>query len=148
MSKRPARPPGTPWLSPCLIVKDADAALDFYQRAFGFEKRMVVPGPDGRTCHAEVVWQDALIMISPEVGPGCKARTPATSGIETPVGLYVYCDDVDAVYTRATKAGAKSVMPPQDMFWGDRMCNVQDPDGHSWSFATNVGDCDLSKMPQ
>jgi uncharacterized glyoxalase superfamily protein PhnB len=49
MSKRPARQPGTPWLSPYLTVRDADAALDFYQRAFGFEKRCAFPGPDGRT---------------------------------------------------------------------------------------------------
>jgi PhnB protein len=39
-------------------------------------------------------------------------------------------------------------MPPQDMFWGDRMCNLLDPDGHSWSFATNVADFDPSKVPQ
>src|SRR6266852_6173212 len=126
MSKRPARPAGCPWLMPYLIVKDADAALDFYQRAFGFEKRMAMPGPDGRTKHAEVAWRDAVIMFSPEGGGGggCMAKAPATSGIDSPVGLYVYCDDVDALYARATKAGAKSVMPPQDMFWGDRMCSL------------------------
>src|SRR6266567_5497642 len=129
MSKRPARPAGAPWLSPYLVVKDADAALDFYQRAFGFEKRMAMPGPDGRTKHAEVVWKEALIMFSPEQegSATCKARAPASTGMDSPVGLYLYCDDVDALYARATKAGAKSLMPPQDMFWGDRMCTVHDP---------------------
>ena len=77
MSKRSARPAGAPWLSPYLIVKDADAALDFYQRAFGFEKRMAMPGPDGRTRHAEVGWKDALIMFSPEpeAGSECTGKT-------------------------------------------------------------------------
>lgn len=150
MSKRPARPAGVPWLIPYLTVKDADAALDFYQRAFGFEKRMAIPGPDGRTKHAEVAWKEAVLMFGPETegNDACKAKSPATTGIDAPVGLYVYCDDVDALYARATKAGAKSVMPPQDMFWGDRMCTVRDPDGHMWSFATNVADFDPSKVPQ
>jgi uncharacterized glyoxalase superfamily protein PhnB len=146
MAKRPARPPGVPTLMPYLIVKDADAALDFYQRAFGFEKRMTMPGPDGRTKHAEVAYQDAVIMFGPE-GDGCKGRSPASSGVAPPVGLYVYCADVDAQYARATKAGATSQMPLQDMFWGDRMCTVVDPDGHQWSFATNVADFDPSKVP-
>ena len=148
MSKRPPRPPGAPWLSAYLIVKDADAALDFYQRAFGFQKHMAMPGPDGRTRHAEVIWQDALIMFSPEgTNPGCQARAPATSGLDSPVGLYVYCEDVDALYARAVKAGAKGVKPPQDMFWGDRMCKLTDPDGHVWNFATNIADFDPSKVP-
>jgi uncharacterized glyoxalase superfamily protein PhnB len=132
---------------PYLTVRDADAALDFYQRAFGFEKRMAIPGPDGRTKHAEVVWKDAVIMFSPEQ-PTCPGKAPATSGVAPPVGLYLYCDDVDALFARATAAGAKPVSPPQDMFWGDRMCSVLDPDGHSWAFGTNVADFDPSKVPQ
>jgi uncharacterized glyoxalase superfamily protein PhnB len=145
MSKRPARPSGTPWLSPYLTVKDADAALEFYQRAFGFEKKSTFPGPDGRTGHAEMVWQDALIMFGPE--GACQAKAPATTGIDSPVHLYVYCEDVDALYIRATKAGAKSVMAPQEMFWGDRLCTLLDPDGHAWNFATNVADFDPAKVP-
>ena len=152
MSKRPARPAGAPWLMPYLTVKDVDAALDFYQRAFGFEKRMAMPGADGRTHHAEVSWKEAVIMFGPETyhegSSACKAKAPATSGVDSPVGLYLYCDDVDAFHARATKAGAKSVMAPQDMFWGDRLCSVRDPDGHNWTFATNVADFDPSKVPQ
>jgi uncharacterized glyoxalase superfamily protein PhnB len=149
MSKRPARPPGSPWLSPYLVVKDADAALDFYQRAFGFEKRLAMPGPDGRTKHAEMTWQDALIMFGPEgTGPdGCPTRTPVTSGVASPMGLYLYCNDVDALFKRATAAGAKGDAPPQDMFWGDRICKLTDLDGYSWCFATNVADFDPSKAP-
>jgi PhnB protein len=130
-----------------LTVKDSDAALAFYQRAFGFEKRFAFPGPDGRTGHVEMVWQDALIMFGPEGGDSCKAKAPATSGVESPVQLYVYCDDVDALYLRATKAGATSVQAVEDMFWGDRMCKLLDPDGHCWNFATNVRDFDPAKLP-
>src|SRR5262245_60584389 len=147
MPKRPPRPPMTPWLIPYLLVKDADAALDFYQRAFGFEKKMAMPGPNGKTAHAEMIWRDAAIMFGPE-GAGCPGKAPATSGVYPPVGLYVYVDDVDALFARATAAGAKAEKPVQDMFWGDRMCQLIDPDGHTWSFATNVADFDPSKMPK
>ncbi len=134
-----SRPPQMPWLSPYLTVKDAEAALDFYQRAFGFRKRNAVPGPDGKIMHAEMAWQDAVIMLGPEGGNGCPVGSPATLGIPSPVGLYVYCDDVDALYARAEAAGARVRMPPQDTFWGDRMCQLADPDGHTWNFATFRG---------
>lgn len=61
------------------------------------------------------------------------------------MGLYVYVEDVDALFARATAAGAKGERPPQDMFYGDRVCQVIDPDGHSWSFGTNVADFDPTK---
>jgi uncharacterized glyoxalase superfamily protein PhnB len=147
MSKRPARAAGMPWLTPYLTVKDADAALDFYQRAFGFEKRMAMPGPDGRTKHAELAWRDAVVMLGPEGGEGCPAKSPATSGTPSPVGLYLYCDDVDAMYARASSAGAKVPSPPQTMFWGDRVFQAIDPDGHNWTFATNVADFDPANVP-
>jgi uncharacterized glyoxalase superfamily protein PhnB len=147
MSKRPARPPGAPWLSPYLCVKDSDKALEFYQKAFGFEKKFAMPGPDGRTGHAEMVYRDALIMFGPEAAYGGQCKAPVTLGIQSPVNLYVYCDDVDALFARATAAGAQVVLPPQDMFWGDRLCKLTDPDGHIWNFATNVADFDPTKVP-
>jgi uncharacterized glyoxalase superfamily protein PhnB len=135
-----ARPPKMPWLMPYLTVKDAEKALDFYQRAFGFVKRFAMPGPDGKIRHAEVEHNDAVIMFGPESPEaGCPAKAPATLGIASPVGLYVYCDDVDAQCERARSAGTKVTMPPQDMFWGDRVCTLVDPDGHTWNFATHTG---------
>ncbi len=150
MSKRPARPQSYPWLSPYLTVKDADAAIDFYQKAFGFEKRMSLHGPDGRTGHAEMTWKEAMIMFG--AVPESKrdewpCRPPAEKGIHSPITLYVYCEDVDALFTRAVAAGAKAIKPPQDVFYGDRMCTLEDPDGYWWSFATNVADFDPSKVP-
>jgi PhnB protein len=62
--------------------------------------------------------------------------------------MYVYCDDVDALFKRATAAGAKVERPVQDQFWGDRMGSLVDPEGHIWTFATNVADFDPSKAPK
>ena len=66
MANRPAKPANMPWMLPALTVKDADAAVAFYQKAFGFDKRFSMPGPDGRTMHAEVSWHDGVIMLGPE----------------------------------------------------------------------------------
>jgi uncharacterized glyoxalase superfamily protein PhnB len=129
-----------PWLSPHLTVRDAAAAIDFYQRAFGFAKKNAVTGPDGQILHAEMTWQDAVIMLGPEGAYGNLTKAPVTSGVPSPVAIYLYCDDVDAVYARATAAGAMAVFPPQDMFYGDRVCKLLDPDGHSWHFATSLAE--------
>lgn len=75
-------------------------------------------------------------------------RTPAHMGIELPLNLYVYCPDVDALTTRARDAGAEVLAEPADMFWGDRMVSLRDPDGYLWSFATNIGEFDPSRVPQ
>jgi PhnB protein len=146
MANRPAKPSNMPWLIPCLTVKDADAAVAFYEKAFGFEKHFSMPGPEGRTIHAEVGWRDTAVMIGPECSEH-PCKSPATSGIRPPNSLYVYCDDVDALFKRATAAGATVESPPKDMFWGDRSCTLIDLDGYVWSFATNVADFDPSKAP-
>jgi PhnB protein len=132
---------------PYLTVKDADAALAFYEKAFGFEKKMVMPGPDGKAMHVEVTWRDAVIMFGPE-SPQNPSKAPATLGVRPPSGVYIYVEDVDALFKRATAAGAKIDRPPTDMFYGDRTCSLIDPDGHVWGFGTNVADFDPAKAPK
>lgn len=146
MSQRPAKPAHFPWLSPYLTVKNAHAALEFYQRAFGFEQRMAIPGPDGTIKHAELTYHDSLFMLGQE--GNCDAKSPISSGVVPPMGLYVYSKDVDALFVRATEAGAVEVQPPQTMFWGDRVFTVTDPDGYRWTFATNVADFDPANCPK
>jgi PhnB protein len=148
MAKRPSKPAGYSWVIPYLVVTDADAALDFYQRAFGLEKKMAMPGPDGKTKHAEMTWQGETIMFGPECATDKNpTKAPVTSKVPSPVALYLYCEDVDALFARAKAAGAQVVSPPTDQFYGDRHCMLLDPDGHMWSFATNVADFDPSKAP-
>jgi uncharacterized glyoxalase superfamily protein PhnB len=127
------------WLSPYLTVKDVGKALEFYQKAFGFTKRMAMTDDKGVTTHAEVQHNDAVIMFGPEGGPNNPATAPATAGLASPVTLYLYVEDTDAQYRRAVAAGAKSAIEPMDAYWGDRMCKVIDPDGHAWMFATYLG---------
>jgi uncharacterized glyoxalase superfamily protein PhnB len=135
------------WITPGLTVKNPESAIAWYEKAFGFEKKFAMPGPDGKIVHAELVWQGHSIMLSPEGAFGCAGQAPVTSGTAPSVGLYVYCPDVDVLAARAKAAGAKIEMEPNDAFWGDRICKLTDPDGYSWCFATNVADFDPSKAP-
>lgn len=135
-----AKPAGFPWLSPYIIVKDVAAAAQFYQKAFGFNVKDIPKDQQGNCEHAELTYQDQVIMIGKEGAWGGTTKTPKSSGVDSPINLYVYCDDVDEFYQHAIAAGAKSIVKPDDMFWGDRMCNLQDIDGYNWSFATRAGE--------
>lgn len=148
MAKRKQPPAGMAWLNPSLTVRDVEKALDFYQRAFGFKAKESMKGPDGKIMHAEMTYNDAVIMMGPEGAFGNPCKSPASSGVLPPITLYFYCEDVEALFKKATAAGAKVIMPPENMFWGDRMCRLSDPEGYYWGFATNVADFDPSKIPQ
>jgi len=142
MSTRPYKPEGVPGLFPYLTVKDADESIQFYEKAFGF-KLSSKPARDenGNTQHAEMKFgEDVCIMFAPEGAWGAFRRTPTALSILPPISIYIYCEDVDALYKKAMANGARSVMEPNDGFWGDRFCTLADPDGHEWMFATNITD--------
>lgn len=145
MSQVKPCPDMMPWVNPYLIVKDADAAIAFYKAAFGFETRFAMPGPDGKTQHAELAHKDSVIMLGPECPEQSNHKSPSSLG-GSPVSLYVYVEDVDALCERARAAGATVVEEPKDQFWGDRMCALVDPDGHNWAFATHVKDVSPEDM--
>jgi uncharacterized glyoxalase superfamily protein PhnB len=148
-TKRPPRPVLMPWLTPALTVRDVSSAMDFYEKAFGFEKGESMPGPDGLIVHGAMKYQGSVVvMLGREGAFGCKSRSPATAKVDCPVNLYVYCPDVEALFQRAEEAGAKVVSRPEDMFWGDRTAQFDDLDGYRWTFATNVADFDASKAPK
>jgi uncharacterized glyoxalase superfamily protein PhnB len=131
-------PADWPQLSPYLTVRDADASLKFYQSAFGFETYGDTSTDDqGHIQHAGMRLGDAAIMFAPE--GASPMRAPATSGAVDSLTMYVYVPDVDALYRRATAAGATVLDEPADQFWGDRTAAFKDPDGYHWTFATHIG---------
>jgi PhnB protein len=133
-----AKPRGMRWVNPFLTVRDVTAALAWYERAFGFKTSFTLPGPDGKPVHAEMTHRKSVIMMGPEALAYSKA--PGKDG--SPVSLYCYCDDVDALCAAARASGAKVAEEPADQFWGDRTCFLVDPEGHQWTFATHVFDLD------
>jgi uncharacterized glyoxalase superfamily protein PhnB len=124
-----AIPEGYHSVTPTLNVQGAAKAIDFVKRAFDAEELLRMPGPGGAIMHAEVRIGDSIVMLSDAV------RDPATPG-----NIFLYVNDADAVYEQALKAGAASLMPPTDMFWGDRMGRVKDPCGNLWAIATHTQD--------
>jgi PhnB protein len=131
-------PQGYHTVTPSIVVHDGAKALEFYRKAFGAEEKMRMPGPDGNIMHAEFRIGDSVIMLGDEM-PDMGAKSPKSYG-GTPVKFYVYVENVDVAWKRAIDAGAKQVVPLQDMFWGDRMGCVEDPFGHAWNLAQHVAD--------
>ena len=108
---------------------DARAAINWLGRAFGFEKGLEVPGPDGKVMHAELRLGPGTLMI--ETGP----RSAEAWG-ENRQGLWVYLPDPDAHFARAKKAGAKIVREPETTSYGARAYYAQDVEGFLWGFST------------
>lgn len=129
---------GMPRLSTYLTVADTVSSMDFYKNVFGFEVRGTPETQNGSIKHCEMSFGDAVIMLQPANTNNVTAETntPSSSGIKSPVSLYIYCDDVDALYSKAITAGAISISAPTDETWGDRQCILQDINGYYWSFAT------------
>ena len=141
----PAKPADMPSMFPYLAVADVARSVDFYTQAFGCEHLRTLNGPDGTPAHAHLRYLDLGFMIgSANTSPVGEPHSPVG---DTPAslggtGLVIYCftDDVDTFYKRAIEAGAVDGYPPDDVFWGDRVCLVFDPDGHAWNFATHKFD--------
>ena len=130
--------------TPYLCVDDGAQAMEFYQRAFGAKEVMRMAMPDGKLSHAEVKIGDAPIMLADE-HPEMNFRSPKSIG-GTPVNIVIYVKDVDALVKQAEASGAKVLRPPADQFYGDRMATLEDPFGHSWSFATHFEDVSPEEM--
>jgi len=137
-------PEGYPRVTPYLIVDDGAAAIDFYISVLGATERMRMAGPEGRVGHAELNVGDSVIMLADE-HPEMNAVGPKTVG-GTPVSIHVYVEDSDGAFERAIEAGAKSLAPVEDKFYGDRSGSFEDPFGHHWNVATHVEDVPEEEM--
>src|SRR5579872_1640890 len=111
-------------VSAALTVTDIPAAVSFYQKAFGFAKRGIMNGPDGKPMHAELALRGTTLMLGPE-SPEMGRRTAKSIG-GSPSSLYIYVENVDKVVAKALSLGATGQGPVMDMFWGDRCGAVMD----------------------
>jgi PhnB protein len=140
-------PEGFHTVTPYLVFKDCRKAIEFYQNAFGAQERFSMPGPNGKgIMHAELLVGNSIIMMSEEqMDTSCKS---AESLGGSPISFYLYVDNVDSAFRRAVEAGAGTVMPVEDMFWGDRVGTVRDLFGFNWTLATHVKDLSPEEMQQ
>jgi PhnB protein len=144
MSKVQPIPQGYAGTLPYLTIKNAAAAIDFYQNAFGAEVTLRLDMPNGDVMHAEMHIGAAGIMLS-EQSDDWGTKSPDMLG-GSPVTLTIYVPDVDTFIQRAVTAGATLTMPVADQFWGDRSAGLLDPFGHSWMFSTHIEDVSDAEM--
>lgn len=140
-----AIPEGFHTLSPHITVKDGGAAIEFYKKAFGAEEIDRSLMPDGKTLmHATLKIGDSLFMLNDEFPENGVLSPQSIKG--TAVILHIYLENVDALWEQAVAAGAKSLFPLQDCFWGDRYGQLEDPFGHKWSLATHIANPTAEEM--
>ena len=126
-----ARPPVAPYLT----VSPAAGAVAFYSAAFDAKQKALMPALDGlRIMHCELEINGGTLFLSdafPEFG---KARSPLPGEpVTASVSLeFATSEEVDEVFTRATKLGAVGEVSPTNSFWGTRTAIVRDPFGHRW----------------
>lgn len=139
-----AIPQGFSSITPHLVIKDCENALEFYKKAFGSQEIYRSKMPDGRIMHAMIQIGNSFVMMTDEF-PDMGAVGPNTLG-GTSTALQIYTEDADKLFKQAIDAGAIQIMPIADMFWGDRYGQIQDPYGHRWAIATHTRDVSPEEM--
>ena len=126
-----------PALGSALFYKDAFAALDWLEKAFGFERTMVITDKDGNLGHSEMRFGDGYIMIGGEWID--YVASPASIGGKNTQSIHVHlAAGIEAHCDRARAAGAVILQEPADQFYGDRTYRAKDPEGHVWTFGQTV----------
>lgn len=124
-------------LGAAVFYKDPMAALDWLERAFGFQRMMVITDKDGKLAHSEMRFLDSYLMVGSEWAH--YTASPASIGGKNTQSVHVHMPDgLDAHCERARAAGAQIMREPEDQFYGDRVYVARDPEGHVWSFGQSV----------
>ena len=141
-----AIPEGHHTITPHLTLDDAAKAIDWYKKALGAEEKGRAVGPDGKIMHAELQIGNSRFMLNDAMGGGKSAKAFGGS----PISLWVYVPDCDALFNRAVGAGAQVASGPMgqlaDQFWGDRTGSFADPFGYHWTVATRKEDLTREEM--
>ena len=138
MSIQGSRGPQDRGVTPNLMVRGVNEAIEFYQRALGAELLYRGTMPNGMTLHAQLRVGTSFILLSDEImsHEGMPAGSPLKLGGTSAI-LEIYVDDVDSAFDRAISAGGKPMGKVADAFYGDRIGMFTDPFGHIWTLATS-----------
>src|SRR5262245_21755025 len=123
-------------ITPYLTVRDAARAIEFYKDVFRATEIMRLAEPGGRIGHAELKLGNSTIMLSDEY-PELDALGPQSRG-GTTFGMHIMVGDADAVFDKAVAAGAKSIRPVKDEFYGERSGKISDSFGHVWYISMTI----------
>ena len=145
MSEVQSIPCGYHTVTPTIFVNGAAQAIDFYKQALGAEEICRHTTPDGsKVVHGELKIGDSTLFIADEF-PEMGACSPQSLN-GTCVFFYLYVANSDESFDRAVSAGATSIKPVEDTFWGDRVGMISDPYGYKWNFSTHVRDVSPEEM--
>lgn len=129
---------------PYICVNDGEQAIRFYTEVFGAQETLRLTEPSGKIGHAELKLGSAILMLAEEfkeygiVAPG--------GGTETSFTIHLHVENCDAMFDRAIAAGAKAIREPQDQFYGERSCTIQDPFGHQWLLGHSIEEVTPEEM--
>ena len=137
-------PNGYRTVTPHLMLDNTAQGIEWYKKAFGAEEKARHLGPDGKIMHAVIKIGDSLVIMN-DVMHGQKG--PQAYG-GSPAALWLYVDNSDELFNRATAAGAKVAVPLGDQFWGDRGGAIIDPAGYTWWIATRTEDLTPQELEQ
>ena len=129
---------------PYLRVRNAAAAIEFCQKAFGAVEEFRLTEPGGRIGHAQLKFGSTTVMLSDEYPEYGIQGPEAFGGMGSSVHLHV--DDVDAMTKQAVAAGATLSMEPADQFYGERASKVLDPFGHEWLLGSQIEEVSPEEM--
>lgn len=136
--------PGAYSLNAYISIKGCSEAIEFYKKAFGATERGRLLLPNGLIAHAEIMIEDSMLMMADE-NKDWGTQSPQTLG-GNPMTFGLYVKDADASFKKAVDAGAKVIMPMEDMFYGDRVGQVVDPFGFNWMICTHNKDVSFEEM--
>ncbi len=123
--------------TPYLSVNDGKKAVAFYSQVFNTKPWVLLSMPDGRVMHCEFRMGNTRFFLSDELPEHGGTPSPKTlSG--TSVAIHIYVSDCDELTKAMVDNGSHLLMPPEDMFWGDRFSRVRDPFGHAWGISTQL----------
>lgn len=136
--------PGAATLNAYITLRNCSEAIEFYKKAFGAKEKGRLVMPDGSIGHAEIDIEGSVLMMADE-NPQWGTKSAETIG-DSPMQFGLYVPDADKAFQKAVEAGATSLMPVENMFYGDRVGQVMDPFGYKWMIATHVEDMSFAEM--
>lgn len=128
---------GFPTITPGLLYNNATEMIDWLCQTFGFRKKLVIPGEDGKILHAHLVFNNGSIMLSSAENyqyPGL-CKSPSQTGAST-VEIIVFVQDIERHYDNTKQHGGDIVLPLADKPYGGKGYSVKDPEGYTWAFGS------------
>jgi uncharacterized glyoxalase superfamily protein PhnB len=132
---------------PFIGYEDAASAIDWLERAFGFEEdRSARHEADGTIGHAELEFEGARIYLATPDGYANPLRLRESSELARRAydnpwvidGQFVEVDDIEAHCERARAAGATILRDLEEPGIGYRIYTAEDLEGHRWMFGQRL----------